>query len=422
MHLLKKIEDFSETLNDSRTGKNTSYSFKDIFMAGYSVFHMQSQSFLAHQKRLESQFAKHNGKTLFGFDTIPSDNHIRNALDQLSPQALEPLVDSLLQDINREEFLTQGGLVVALDGVNFFSSSKISCPCCLKKEHANGTRYYHSLMCPALIHPEQKCALPMMPEFINNQDGYEKQDCEMSAAKRWCEKKRVWLQDNKVTILGDDLFSRAPIVKQLMSYRNVRFIFVAKPTSHAYLQECLDVQTRAPCQTIKTTEKMGKKERIYTYKIYRDVPLNGDKDAPFVHYFEMTVTNEKGKVIYINSFITNHDIRPENIHAIARTGRNRWKIENEAFNILKTKGYHFEHNFGHGKKNLANVFACFNLIAFLVHHFMALIDARYVHLYEMLGARTRVFQLLNYATMIQVFDSWDHLLSFLSSTIRKADC
>ncbi len=31
----------------------------------------------------------------------------------------------------------------------------------------------------------------------------------------------------------------------------------------------------------------------------------------------------------------------------------RWKIENESFNTLKTKGYHLEHNFGHGDANLA---------------------------------------------------------------------
>ena len=28
-------------------------------------------------------------------------------------------------------------------------------------------------------------------------------------------------------------------------------------------------------------------------------------------------------------------------------------IENEAFNVLKTKGYNLEHNFGHGQRNLS---------------------------------------------------------------------
>lgn len=43
------------------------------------------------------------------------------------------------------------------------------------------------------------------------------------------------------------------------------------------------------------------------------------------------------------------------------------KIENENNNTLKTKGYHFEHNFGHGKQHLSNLFATMILLAFLVH-------------------------------------------------------
>src|ERR1700756_1648534 len=43
------------------------------------------------------------------------------------------------------------------------------------------------------------------------------------------------------------------------------------------------------------------------------------------------------------------------------------KIEYETFNVLKTKGYNLEHNFGHGKENLAAILATFNLLAFTFH-------------------------------------------------------
>lgn len=49
-----------------------------------------------------------------------------------------------------------------------------------------------------------------------------------------------------------------------------------------------------------------------------------------------------------------------------RGGRARWKIENETFNTLKNQGYHFEHNFGHGYKNLSVVFALLMMLAFAV--------------------------------------------------------
>ena len=51
---------------------------------------------------------------------------------------------------------------------------------------------------------------------------------------------------------------------------------------------------------------------------------------------------------------------------ITRGGRARWHIENETFNTLKNQGYHFEHNFGHGYKNLSTVFAMLMMLAFLI--------------------------------------------------------
>jgi len=41
-------------------------------------------------------------------------------------------------------------------------------------------------------------------------------------------------------------------------------------------------------------------------------------------------------------------------------------IENETFNTLKNQGYQFEHNFGHGYKNLSHVFGLLVFLAFLV--------------------------------------------------------
>ena len=58
-------------------------------------------------------------------------------------------------------------------------------------------------------------------------------------------------------------------------------------------------------------------------------------------------------------------------------GRARWKVENEDINTLKTKGYHLEHNFGHGKQHLCEVLATLNILAFSVHTLLDLYDARY---------------------------------------------
>ena len=70
-----------------RRGGNTVYDMTDICMAAYSVFFMQSPSFLALQTALQCGRGTSNCQTLFGMERIPSDNHIRAIL---SPRPLEP--------------------------------------------------------------------------------------------------------------------------------------------------------------------------------------------------------------------------------------------------------------------------------------------------------------------------------------------
>ena len=67
-----------------------------------------------------------------------------------------------------------------------------------------------------------------------------------------------------------------------------------------------------------------------------------------------------------DSWITEILLTPESVWAIMRGGRARWKIENETFNTLKNQGYHLEHNYGHGEKNLSVVLALVMMLAFPV--------------------------------------------------------
>lgn len=81
-----------------------------------------------------------------------------------------------------------------------------------------------------------------------------------------------------------------------------------------------------------------------------DLPLRDGDDALKVNWCELTITNGKGDKTYKSSWITNHLISKENVIEIVKAARARWKIENENNNVLKTKGYHLEHNFGHGNE------------------------------------------------------------------------
>ena len=122
--------------------------------------------------------------------------------------------------------------------------------------------------------------------------------------------------------------------------------------------------------------------------------------------------------LYYNTFITNHRLSAENAAQVAQAGRGRWKIENENNNVLKTKGYHLEHNFGHGKQYLATTMLSLNLLAFLFHTVLEWSDASYALLRQVLVRRQTFFEDMRALTRYMVFESWYHLMDFMIQGLK----
>src|SRR5664279_2355940 len=91
--VVKQLRTTFETFTDRRTGKNTSYTMTDAGLSAFSVFFMQSPSFLDFQRTMHETQGKNNAQTLFGAFQIPTDNHIRSLLDAVEPAAVYPLFD-----------------------------------------------------------------------------------------------------------------------------------------------------------------------------------------------------------------------------------------------------------------------------------------------------------------------------------------
>lgn len=113
--------------------------------------------------------------------------------------------------------------------------------------------------------------------------------------------------------------------------------------------------------------RRGNRTATHRYRWLCDEPLRGDAKAMSVNWLEMEIADAKGTITYRNSFITDLPVHRDNVAELAACGRARWKIENETFNVLKTKGYDLERNFGHGKRHLTSTLATLDLLAFAVH-------------------------------------------------------
>jgi len=81
--------------------------------------------------------------------------------------------------------------------------------------------------------------------------------------------------------------------------------------------------------------------------------------------------------------------------------------------VLKTKGYYLEHNFGHGQHHLAAFLLTLNLLAFLFHTVLHLLDLPYQQIRQRWGTRKRFFNDLRALTCYLVFESWQHFLAFM---------
>jgi hypothetical protein len=210
--------------------------------------------------------------------------------------------------------------------------------------------------------------------------------------------------------LGDDLYACQPICETVKAAGG-HFLFVCKPGSHPTLTEYL---TGVELFEHRETVKRGHERFSYRYRWLSDMPLRDAADAMTVNWLSIEITDPKGRVTYRNSFVTDLPVDRDSVADLAAAGRARWKIENESFNTLKTKGYHLEHNFGHGKKNLSAVLATLNLLAFAFHTVCELTEELWRTAMQAQGRRTRFFEHLRSITVFLVFPSWRHLLQTLA--------
>jgi hypothetical protein len=149
--LLGSLRGCLDRFPDKRRGINTTYGMDDIGMAAFSVFFMQSPSFLAHlsvslasaklnetpdQRQFEEAHARSNCTSLFGIAKIPCDNHIRDMLDPASPALLHPVFAETVDQLRRLDGgldrcrRLDGRVLIALDGSEYYRSRKIHCPPC----------------------------------------------------------------------------------------------------------------------------------------------------------------------------------------------------------------------------------------------------------------------------------------------------
>lgn len=396
--LLKFTKQKFEEFKDHRAS-NKQYSIGDAVQSGLAVFSLKDSSLLEFNKRITKR--KENLKNIYKIKTPTPDDPMREILDEINPVQIERVKRLVLQEVKQKglfkefEYFGEYKLLL-IDGVHHFSSDKVSCENCTTQEHKNGTiTYSHSMLSAVIAHPDKKVVLPLCEEPIIQQDGVTKNDCELNASKRLLQKVRTRHLGEKFIRVEDALYANGPHIKEIQTEGD-KFIIRVKEGSGAgsvikqykALLEITDADKEKhqqeqvqghklykrhgickPTPTVPQVYKLEEKDKkiikeyhyvngLYLNETHKDIKIN------FVHYEERSIRT--GKIIKEFQWITDLVVTKANVPRVVKAGRGRWKIENETFNTLKNQGYHFKHNFGHGKKNLCTNFALLMMLAFLI--------------------------------------------------------
>ena len=415
--LLAQVRSGFANIPEYRAG-DTDIALADALMSAFAMFSLKLPSLLAYDK----QRAEGNLHTIYGIAHVPCDTSMREILDPVSPESLRPLFTSVFRQVQRGKALEamaflDGHSLLALDGTGYFASKTIHCASCLQKVHRNGSiTYYHQMLGAAIIHPAMCEVIPLMPEPIVQQDGTDKNDCERNAAKRFVAKLRQDHPHLKFIVTEDSLSSNAPHIETLQAH-DLHYLLGVKEGDHAFLFQ--QVQAAEHAGRVTHYERHDRAAAlVHRFRFVNDVPLNASNADVRVNFMEYWERGD-GKVQHL-SWVTDLHVNKRTVFQLMRGGRARWKIENETFNTLKNQGYHFEHNYGHGEKNLSVVFAMLMMLAFLVDQTQQLCCGLFQAVWAKLGSKRLLWERMRALFYDYAFTSMRQLFEALLYGFKKS--
>jgi hypothetical protein len=410
---------------DIRQADRVAYSLHDTLMSGFAMMFFQHPSLLEFQRKMQQRRGRCNLETIFAVHEVPSDTQMREILDGVPVELLRQVLPELFAKVRRAGWAQDFKSTVPsgfhhgdydsamLDGSDYFHSTRVQCPGCVQRTDRTGQVHYrHTVVSATLVKAGSHRVLPLDVEAVRNSDGQDKQDCELNAAKRLLSRLRQEHPQLPLILGGDDLSCHEPFIAQLRELR-LHHVFVCKPLSHLALYAWVeDMERLGGCEQGQWQEGPACRRRFLTYRIARSVPLTAARRV-WGTLVEVWEHDRGGQQLYHHAWFTDMEVTADNVVAIVRIGRARWKIENAQFNVQKNHGYELEHNYGHGQQTLSMVFYLLNLLAFIAHMILERGDRLYQRCL-MTTSRRELWHTLRTAMHMMLVTAWaDFLLIYL---------
>ena len=390
--LIKTVRTAFEQVGETRKGK-AQIPMEDALMAAFAMFSLKDPSLLQFDKRRREEPT--NLKTIYKLSTIPCDTQMRTILDPVPPEELRPAHNKVFNAIQRGKALEkmrylEEGYLMPMDGTGYFSSEKLFSAHCLEKKGPKGKITWHlQALGAAIVHPERKEVIPLIPEIISKPDGATKNDCELNASRRFLLQFQAEHPHLEIVLTHDAISPNGPYIRFVREL-GYHFIFSVKDSDHAHLFAQFDQARLRGEGGEMIIEDPAKPHRIHYLHWVNDLPINASHKDVRVNLLEYCQVTNDETIRF--TWVTDIPISEANAWRIMRAGRARWKIENETFNTLKNQGYNFEHNYGLGKQHLSMVFVKIMMMAFLVDQAQQLCCALFQAVLKKAGSKKGLWE------------------------------
>ena len=269
-------------------------------------------------------------------EELPHYDTINNVFEKIDIKQLRNIqkymVNRLIRSKMFDKYRYKGKYFqIVIDGTGITSFKERHCKHCLKKTYNKGEEneysiYYHYVLEAKLVVGD--IVISIDSEFVENEDeNVEKQDCEIRAFYRMAERIKAEYPKLPILISGDALYCVEPVVK-ICKKNKWEYIIRLKEERLKLLGEEIDGLEKA--------EKEEKEIRYWNNIKYGEVEFQ--KEANVLKYYD----NRKGKITEF-MWVTSLKITEGNKEEIVHYGRQRWKIENEGFNIQKNGTFDIGH-------------------------------------------------------------------------------
>lgn len=348
IHFFPNLFEHMREIEDYRN--KSEYSLTEIITASIAMFIFTAGSRNEWNNIRNDCNFKKNYKKLFGLD-LPHPDTVDNVMRMIPEEVLKKLkhrmVQSLIEKKSLHKYRFQDKyFVIAVDGTGIVKFDKQHCSQCLYQTSKKGKKtWFHNVLEAKLITPNG-FSISIATEWIENpaNEEYEKQDCERKAFKRLAENLKNRFPRLPVCITADGLYPYQGFFDICRDY-GWKYIVTFKDGSLKTIQE--EVRELLPVmQENHRTETLfeGTKCIEGQYSWVTGMNYHGN----YLNWVECIETvSEEDKKPEIKKFVHLTDIEPvyQTVVYVSKTGRLRWKIENEGFNIQKNNGYKLKHKY-----------------------------------------------------------------------------